>query len=77
VAAVGIPGQVGGQLDRQLARLPTIDTPVGQGRLVQTPLLNGLVVSNGGALYAIIGAVPPGQLASLAGSLPYLRVAPL
>jgi hypothetical protein len=50
---------------------------VGQGRLVQTPLLNGLVVSNGGALYAIIGAVPPGQLASLAGSLPYLGVAPL
>jgi hypothetical protein len=77
VAAVGIPGQVGGQLDRQLARLPTIDTPVGQGRLVETPLLNGLVVSNGGALYAIIGAVPPGQLARLAGSLPYLRVAPL
>jgi hypothetical protein len=50
---------------------------VGQGRLVPTPLLNGVVVSNGGALYAIIGAVPPAQLASLAGSLPYLRRAPL
>ncbi|HEY1633289.1 MAG TPA: hypothetical protein VGF64_00915 [Acidimicrobiales bacterium] len=77
VAAVGIPGRAGNQFDRQLARLPTIDTPVGLGRLVPTPLLNGVVVSNGGALYAIIGAVPPAQLASLAGNLPYLRRAPL
>ncbi len=77
VAVVGIPGRVSGDFDRQLARLPTIGTPVGQGRLVPTPLLNGLVVSNGGALYAIIGAVPPAQLTSLAGSLPYVGVAPL
>jgi hypothetical protein len=72
VAAVGIPGRLGFQFDEQLAKLPSVDTPVGQGRLVQTPLLNALVVSNGGALYAIIGAVPPGQLTSLAGSLPSL-----
>lgn len=77
VAAVGVPGRVGYQFDQQLARLPSVDTPVGQGRLVQTPLLNALIVSNGGALYAIIGAVPPGQLTSLAGSLPYLGPGPL
>jgi hypothetical protein len=34
-------------------------------------------VSNGGALYAIIGAVPPSQLTSLAGSLPSLGAGPL
>jgi hypothetical protein len=45
--------------------------------LVQTPLLNALVVPNGDALYAIIGAVLPSQLTTLAGSLPYLGVAPL
>ena len=76
VAAVGIPGRASYEFDRQLAKLPTVDTPVGQGRLLQTPLLNGLVVPNGGALYAIIGAVPPSQLTSLAGSLPALGVAP-
>jgi hypothetical protein len=72
VAAVGIPGRLGFRFDEQLAKLPSVDTPVGQGKLVQTPLLNALVVSNGGALYAIIGAVPPSQLTSLAGSLPSL-----
>jgi hypothetical protein len=77
VAVAGVPGRLGFQFEQQLARLPTIETPVGQGRLVPTPLLNGVVVSRGGALYAIIGAVPPGRLASLAGSLPYLGFAPL
>jgi hypothetical protein len=77
VAAVGVPGRVGFQFDQQLARLPSVDTPVGQGRLVQTPLLNALVVPNGDALYAIIGAVTPSQLTSLAGNLPNLGVAPL
>jgi hypothetical protein len=76
VAAVGVPGRVSFQFDQQLARLPSVDTPVGPGRLVQTPLLNALVVPNGGALYAIIGAVPPSQLTSLAASLPYLGAAP-
>jgi hypothetical protein len=77
VAAAGIPGRAGNQFDQELAKLPSVNTPVGQGRLVQTPLLNALVVPNGGALYAIIGAVAPGQLAKLAGSLPYLGFAPL
>jgi hypothetical protein len=77
VAVAGIPGRAGNQLNQELAKLPSMDTPVGQGRLVQTPLLNALVVPNGGALYAIIGAVVPGQLATLAGGLPYLRMAPL
>ncbi|HWC39498.1 MAG TPA: hypothetical protein VG476_13250 [Acidimicrobiales bacterium] len=77
VAAVGVPGRVGYQFDQELARLPSVDTPVGKGRLVQTPLLNALVVPNGDALYAVIGAVPPSTLTSLAGSLPHLGVAPL
>ena len=77
VAVAGVPGRLGSQFEQQLAKLPTIDTPLGPGRLVQTPLLNGLVVSNGDGLYAIIGAVRPGQLASLAGGLPHLGFAPL
>jgi hypothetical protein len=77
VAAIGVPGRVSYQFDQQLARLPSVDTPVGPGRLVQTPLLDALIVPNGGALYAIIGAVPPAELTKLAASLPSLGAGPL
>ena len=72
VAVVALPGRLRFDLDQQLDKLPSVDTPVGPGRLVESPLLNGLVISRGAVLYAIVGAVHPAQLTALAPSLPPL-----
>ena len=53
----------------ELATVPEVRGRFGSGRLLETPLLNGLYVESGGVVYMVAGTVTPDVLLEVADAL--------
>lgn len=69
VAVLGVGGSLDKRDTTMLSTLPSVATAAGPAHAVKTPLLNGLIVDTGKAVYGLVGTVPVAQLQAMVGSL--------
>ncbi|HEX9342346.1 MAG TPA: transcriptional regulator [Actinomycetota bacterium] len=69
VAALAFPDQISWRTRNFLAQLPQRSGPWGQAGMISTPLLNGMIVEQGGVAYVLAGTVTQAALERAATAL--------